>query len=79
MNACCQRLLVRSLQAPIPMGVCARLASAKFTLLSRLSATSGARHRQCLFLGDFHGYMMQRSRRKEWSILTSATAHFDHP
>ncbi len=37
-----QYLPVRSHQAPIPMGVCARLTSAKLTLLSRFSATSGA-------------------------------------
>ncbi len=71
-NRCGQRLLVPSHQAPIPMGGCARLTSAKLALLSGLSATSGAPHRQCLLLGDFHGYMMQRCWREEWSILTNA-------
>jgi len=54
------------------MGVRARLTRTKLAFLSRLSATSGAPHRQCLFGGDFHSYLMRDSSAKRWSILTTA-------
>jgi len=53
------------------MGVSARLPGTELAFLSRLSATSGAPHRQCLFLGDFHGYIMRVYSAARWSILTS--------
>jgi hypothetical protein len=65
------RLLFRSRQAPVAMGFGTRLSGAKLTFLSRLGATCGAPHRQCLFLSDFHGCIMQRCRQQKWSILTS--------
>jgi hypothetical protein len=54
------------------MGFGARLPGTKLTLLARLSATSGAPHRQCLFLGDSHGYTMRVCSAARWSILHSA-------
>jgi hypothetical protein len=54
------------------MGFGARLPGTKLTFLSRLSATSGAPHRQCLFLGDFHDFIMRVYSAVRWSILTSA-------
>ena len=65
-------LLVRSDESTISMRVCAGQTSAKLALLARLRATRGTTHRQRLFLGDFHGDIMQRRGWKEWSILTSA-------
>jgi hypothetical protein len=41
------------------MGFGARLPGTKLTFLSRLSATSGAPHRQCLFFGDSHAFIMR--------------------
>ena len=64
-------LLFRSRQAPISMRLCAGLASAKLTLLSRFGATSGATNSQGLFLLGFHGYIMRRCAAPCWSILTS--------
>jgi hypothetical protein len=64
-------LLFRSRQAPISMRLCAGLASAKLTLLSRLSATSGATNSQGLLPFGFHGYIMRRRAAPVWSILTS--------
>jgi hypothetical protein len=64
-------LLFRSRQAPISMRLCAGLASAKLTLLSRFGSTSGATNSQGLFLLGFHGYIMRRCAAPCWSILTS--------
>jgi hypothetical protein len=64
-------LLFRSWHAPISMRICAGLASAKLTLLSRLGATNGATNSQGLFLLGFHGYMMHRCSATGWSIVTS--------
>jgi len=55
------------------MGFGPGLPGTKLTLLSRLSATSGAPNSQSLFLGDFHGYMMHVYLAGIWSILTSAS------
>ena len=54
------------------MGFGARLPGTKLTFLSRLSAASGAAHRQCLFLGDSHGYIMSVYSAARWSIVNSA-------
>ncbi len=54
------------------MGFGARLPGTKLTLLSPLGTTSGAPHRQCLFLGDSHGYTMRVYSAARWSILNSA-------
>jgi hypothetical protein len=67
-----RELLIRSRQAPISMGLGAWLPGAKLTLLSWLSATSGAPHRHCLLLGDLHGYMMRVCWAASWSLLTSS-------
>ena len=72
LDCCCRRLVIRSRQATVSMRLSPWLTSSKLALLSWLSATSGAPHRQCLFLDDFHAYMMQRCLREEWSILTNA-------
>src|SRR4029450_12874333 len=55
------------------MWFCTGLASAKLTLLSWLGATRGAPQRQCLFLSDLHGYIMQVYLGTRCSIVTSAT------
>lgn len=47
-----------------------RLAGAKLTFLSRLSPTGGTPDRECLFIGDFHTYIMPISSIRNWSILT---------
>jgi hypothetical protein len=52
------------------MGFGARLPGTKLTFLSRLGATSGAPHRQCLFLGDLHGLHNAR-------LLGSKMVNFD--
>jgi len=52
------KLVLRSRQAPIPMGLGAGLPSTKLTFLALLCATRGTPHRQCLLLGDFHGSIM---------------------
>ena len=54
------------------MGFGAWLPGTKLTSLSRPSATSGAPHRQYLFLGDSYAYMMRVYSAARWSILTSA-------
>ena len=66
-----KELHLRSRQAPISMGFGARLPGTQLAFFSRLSATSGAPHRQCLFLGDFHGSMMRVYSVARWSVLTS--------
>ena len=76
MNRCCQTLVARSHQAPLPMGARSRLTSGKRALLSGLSATSWAPHGQCLFLGDFHGDMINVKCPEGWSILTSVFTPF---
>jgi len=67
-----RELHLRSRQAPISMGFGARLPGTQLAFFSRLSATSGAPHRQCLFLSDFHDYIMRVYPAARWSILTSA-------
>jgi len=54
-----EQLLLPSSQTPISMGFGARLPGNKLTFLPGLSTTSGATHRQRLFLGDSHGYIMR--------------------
>lgn len=67
-----EQLLLGSRQAPISMGFGARLPGTKLTFFPWLSATSGARHRQCLFIGDSHVYIMRVYSAARWSILNSA-------
>lgn len=52
-------LLFRGLQPPVPMWIGAGLSGAELTFLSRLSATSGATHRQGWFLLGYHGSILQ--------------------
>jgi len=67
-----EQLLLQSRQAPISMGFGARLPGTKLTFFSRLSATSGAAHRQCLFLGDSDGNIMGGCSAERCSVLNQS-------
>jgi hypothetical protein len=61
------------------MGISAWLSRTEFTFLSHFGTTSGAPHSECLFFGDFHGFMMRVLGRQEWSILTTGEPGMDFP
>jgi hypothetical protein len=54
------------------MRLCARLAGAKFALLSWLGAASGATNTQGLLLLGFHSHIMRGCAAQVCSILTSS-------
>src|SRR5207245_3025767 len=56
---------------PISLWFGAGLPGGELAFLSPFSATSGTPHRHCLFLGDFHGYIMRFHSSARCSILTT--------
>jgi hypothetical protein len=68
----CYPSLFRNIQSSISMRICAGLAGAKLTFLSRLGTTGGTTNFQGLFPLGFHGSIVQRCPAIRCSIVNTA-------